>query len=130
MGTAWQYQPTNEIYKSGGELIGLLIETRAKGGNLLLNIGPKPDGDLPIEQEERLREIALWMFVNHEAIYSVRPWVVTNESDIWFTKKKDGDTVFAIRPRKRAVEIRPVEGTGLALGQSHGRHAGQRAWPE
>jgi len=96
MGTAWQYQPTNEIYKSGGELIGLLIETRAKGGNLLLNVGPKPDGDLPIEQEERLREIALWMFVNHESIYSVRPWVVTNENDIWFTKKKNEDTVFAL----------------------------------
>ena len=102
MGTAWQYQPTNEIYKSGGELIGLLIETRAKGGNLLLNVGPKPDGDLPIEQEERLREIALWMFVNHESIYSVRPWVVTNENDIWFTKKKNEDTVFAFVRGKEA----------------------------
>jgi len=102
MGTAWQYQPTNEIYKSGRELIGLLIETRAKGGNLLLNVGPKPDGDLPTEQEERLREIALWMFVNHEAIYSVRPWVVTNENDIWFTKKKNEDTVFAfVRGKER-----------------------------
>jgi alpha-L-fucosidase len=100
MGTAWQYQPTNEIYKSGGELIELLIETRAKGGNLLLNVGPKPDGDLPIEQEERLREIALWMFVNHESIYSVRPWVVTHENDIWFTKKKSEDTVFAFVPGK------------------------------
>jgi len=96
MGTAWQYQPTNEVYKTGGELIGLLIETRAKGGNLLLNIGPKPDGELPIEQEERLREIALWMFVNHESIYDVRPWVVTNENDVWYTKKKNEDTVFAI----------------------------------
>ena len=59
MGTAWQYQPTNEVYKTGGELIGLLIETRAKGGNLLLNIGPKPDGELPIEQEERLGDSPL-----------------------------------------------------------------------
>jgi len=96
MGTAWQYQPTNEVYKTGGELIGLLIETRAKGGNLLLNIGPKPDGELPIEQEERLREMALWMFVNHESIYDVRPWVVTNDNDVWYTKKKNEDTVFAI----------------------------------
>ncbi len=102
MGTSWQYQPTNETYKSGRELIGLLIETRAKGGNLLLNVGPKPDGELPIEQEERLREIALWMFVNHEAIYSVRPWVVTNENDIWFTKKKNEDTVYAfVRGKER-----------------------------
>jgi alpha-L-fucosidase len=96
MGTAWQYQPQNEVYKSGGQVISLLIETRAKGGNLLMNVGPKPDGELPIEQEERLREVALWMFVNQEAIYAVRPWTITNEQGIWFTKKKDADTLYAI----------------------------------
>jgi alpha-L-fucosidase len=96
MGTAWQYQPQNEHYKSGGELIRLLIQTRAKGGNFLLNVGPKPNGELPIEEEERLREIALWMFVNSEAIYAVRPWVITNEGDIWFTKKKGANTLYAI----------------------------------
>jgi alpha-L-fucosidase len=100
MGTAWQYQPQNEIYKSGGQLISLLVETRAKGGNLLLNIGPKPDGELAIEQEERLRELALWMFVNSEAIYGVRPWVITNEQDLWFTKKKDADTIYVVVKEK------------------------------
>ena len=94
MGTQWQYKPTNETYKSGGQLIATLIETRAKGGNLLLNVGPKPDGELPIEQEERLREVALWMFINSEMIYGVRPWVVTNENNYWFTKKKDEDTLY------------------------------------
>jgi alpha-L-fucosidase len=96
MGTAWQYQPQNEHYKSGGELIRLLIQTRAKGGNFLLNVGPKPNGELPIEEEERLREMALWMFVNSDAIYAVRPWVITNEDNIWFTKKKDTNTLYAI----------------------------------
>jgi alpha-L-fucosidase len=96
MGIGWQYQPQNEHYRSGGELIRMLIQTRAKGGNFLLNVGPKPNGELPIEEEERLREIALWMFVNSEAIYSVRPWVITNEGDIWFTKKKDSSALYAI----------------------------------
>lgn len=96
MGTAWQYQPQNESYKTGGQVIDILVETRAKGGNLLLNIGPKPDGELPIEQEERLREVALWMQVNQECIYKVRPWVITNEQNIWFTKAKEADTVYAI----------------------------------
>lgn len=96
MGTQWQYKPTNEEYKSGGELIRLLIETRAKGGNLLLNVGPKPDGELPIEQEERLREVALWMFVNGECIYGVRPWIITNEKDYWFTRRKNSDTLYVI----------------------------------
>ncbi len=95
MGQQWQYRPTNEQYKSGTELIDTLIETRAKGGNLLLNIGPKPDGELPIEQEGRLREIGLWNMVNGESIYAVRPWVITNEENIWFTRAKDSNTVYA-----------------------------------
>ena len=96
MGTGWQYKPTNEHYKSGTQLIELLIETRAKGGNLLLNIGPKPNGELAVEQEGLLREIALWNFVNSEAIYQVRPWRVPFEGDIWFTASKEDDTVYAI----------------------------------
>jgi alpha-L-fucosidase len=100
MGDGWQYQPTLENYKSGGQLIQMLIETRAKGGNLLLNVGPKPDGELPIEQEERLREIAEWMFVNGEAIYGVHPWAVVNEGDMWFTKKTNTDTVYAFVTQK------------------------------
>ncbi|MEK7407438.1 MAG: alpha-L-fucosidase [Acidobacteriota bacterium] len=119
MGAQWQYKPTNEVYKSGGELIGILIETRAKGGNLLLNVGPKPDGELPIEQEERLREIALWMFVNSEAVYGVRPWVITNEKDIWFTRKKNEDTVYAFVKEKerwpygqwKDITLRSVQAT-------------------
>jgi alpha-L-fucosidase len=95
MGDGWQYQPTLENYKSAGRLIEMLIETRAKGGNLLLDVGPKPDGELPIEQEERLREIAEWMFVNGEAIYGVRPWVTVNEGNVWFTQKRNTDTVYA-----------------------------------
>jgi len=125
MGTA-----QNEHYKSGGELIRMLIQTRAKGGNLLLNVGPKPNGELPIEEEERLREIALWMFVNSDAIYGVRPWVITNEGDIWFTKKKDSNTLYAIvesdSPWPRAIwkeftlhSIRATDKTEVSvLGQS------------
>ena len=96
MGSAWQYQPQNDHYKTGHQLIHSLVQTRAKGGNLLLNIGPKPNGELAIEQEERLREMALWMFVNSESIYAVRPWIITNEGDVWFTKKKDGSALYAI----------------------------------
>lgn len=96
MGTQWTYKPTNETYKSGTKLIQLLIETRAKGGNLLLNIGPKADGTIPEEQEARLQELGLWMFVNQEAIYSTRPWVVTNEGELWFTMAKDGGTLYVI----------------------------------
>ncbi len=95
MGTEWPWKPTNEEYKSGTKLIEIMIETRAKGGNLLLNIGPKPDGEIPIEQESRLREIAMWNFVNGEAVKNVRPWVITNENDVWFTRANNSNTVYA-----------------------------------
>ena len=64
---------------------------------------------MAIEQESRLREIALWMFVNGESIYAVRPWVITNEDDIWFTKKKDAANTIYARRRQPALEICRVE---------------------
>lgn len=95
MGTQWQYKPTNESYKTGTELIEKLIEIRAKGGNFLMNVGPKPDGEIPIEQEERLREIALWMYVNSEGIRNVRPVpTIIKDGDMWFTKGKDDNTAY------------------------------------
>ncbi len=99
MGTQWAWKPTNEEYKTGARLIELLIETRAKGGNLLLNVGPKPDGELPLEQEANLREIAAWNFINQEAVTGVRPWILPRENDIWFTWKPEEKTVFAILTR-------------------------------
>lgn len=95
IGTAWQYQPTNERYKSGSQLIELLIEARAKGGSLLLNVGPKANGALPSEQEDRLREMGAWYFINHESMDNVRSWVVSKEQNIYFTQKAPG-TLFAI----------------------------------
>jgi alpha-L-fucosidase len=127
MGTAWQYQPTNERYKSGKQLIELLIEARAKGGSLMLNVGPKPNGELPIEQEERLRELALWNFINQESMDSVRSWVVNKEGEIWFTKKGKR-TVYAFvtdewtEGLRRTFLLRSVKGSSATkvsvLGQN------------
>jgi len=96
MGASWMYQPQGDTYKSTRQLLETLIQTRAKGGNLLLDIGPKANGEIPTEEEDRLREMGLWMSVNSDCIYGVRPWVITNEGDAWFTKKKDEDTLYAI----------------------------------
>ncbi len=129
MGTQWQYRGTNEHYKSGTELINAWIETRAKGGNFLLNIGPKPNGEIPIEQEARLREMALWNMVNAEAVGSVRPWVITNEGEIWFTRERGGNAVYAFVPAtdwawgaQKSVllkSVRAQDGTAVrVLGQN------------
>jgi len=96
MGTQWQYKPTNENYKSGTEIIKKLIEIRAKGGNFLMNIGPKPNGEIALEQENRLRELALWMFVNEEAIKGVRPLPgIIKDGYLWFTQNENENAVYA-----------------------------------
>lgn len=129
MGTSWQFQPTNDPHKSGTEIIEMFIETRAKGGNLLLNVGPEPSGVIPQEQERLLRELALWNFVNGESVFSTRPWHVTRERGLWFTRAKDADTVYIHvtgRPwpygERKVVTVRSVKATEETtveiLGQS------------
>jgi alpha-L-fucosidase len=127
MGTDWQYKPTNDPQKSGTEMINMLIETRAKGGNLLLNIGPKPNGEIQIEQEALLRELALWNFVNEESVHAVRPFSIIKEGPVWFARSaKDSNTVYAFVPggnqwpygdRKELVfrQIKPSNATHVSI---------------
>lgn len=100
MGSQWQFKPTNESYKSGGTLIEMLIDIRAKGGNLLINMGPEPSGKIPFEQERRFREMALWMFINQESIHKVRPCPIIKEDGLWYTRSAaDKSTVYVFIPQ-------------------------------
>ena len=100
LGTQWNFKPTNEEYKSGGELIAMLIDIRSKGGNLLINMGPESSGRIPHEQERIFRELGLWMFVNREAIHDIRPCPVIREGDIKFTRcRDDARTVYVFIPQ-------------------------------
>ena len=100
LGTQWQYKPTNEDYKSGTKLIEMLIDIRAKGGNLLINMGPEPSGKIPFEQERTFRELALWMFINGEGIHNIRPCSVIKEGELWFTRSsKKEETVYVFIPQ-------------------------------
>ena len=95
LGDQWQYRPTNEKYKSAYDVISMLIETRAKGGNLLLNLGPTPDGEIPTEQAAIMNEVALWMFINQEAFDNTVPFTPIKENNTWFLQSRDGKAVYA-----------------------------------
>lgn len=95
LGWDWGYVPTDQ-YKSSASVIHILAEIVAKGGNLLLGIGPKPDGTLPTEVEQKLEEIGEWTLKNGDAIYNTRITPVYNDGKTWFTQSKDGKTVYAI----------------------------------
>jgi len=71
MGNSWSYVPNDE-YKSANKIIHMLTDIVSRGGNLLLNIGPSPDGDWDPNAYARLKEIGAWMKVNSEAIYGTR----------------------------------------------------------
>jgi alpha-L-fucosidase len=92
MGTSWSYKP-DDVYKPTRELLHLLIDVVAKGGNLLLNIGPTPEGTLPPEAVSRLGDIGDWMQVNAEAIHGTRAIAPYAEGNVRYTSK-DG-TVYA-----------------------------------
>lgn len=65
----WGYSKFDHDFKSVRQLVGLLVETASKGGNLLLNVGPMGDGAIPAESVNGLRGVGDWMRVNSSSIY-------------------------------------------------------------
>jgi len=82
MNRSWGYNVTDLDYKSSRDLITLLVRAASKGSNLLLNIGPQPNGELPALALQRLKDIGLWMKQHGESIYGTTrgeeyPWGVS-----------------------------------------------------
>ena len=95
MGDSWSYVP-NDNYKSVKTLIHMLCDVVAKGGNLLLNVGPDADGNLPKEALERMEAIGKWLEKNGYAIYGSRPLYPYCEGNVRYTQSKDGKHQYAI----------------------------------
>jgi alpha-L-fucosidase len=122
---SWGYV-TDMKYRSTGAIVTELIQTAARGGNLLLNISPMADGTIPSEQQTILGEIGHWLGTNGDAIYGTRPWSKPSEElqssggggragTVWFTTKGrdlyahligfqgDGAVIRSLAPGRPAV---------------------------
>ncbi|MGQ1889912.1 alpha-L-fucosidase [Thermophagus sp. OGC60D27] len=121
-GGGWSYTP-DATYMTGDEAVHLLIDVVVKGGNLLLNVAPGPNGDWQKGAYELLEKIGSWMKVNQEAIYGTRPLEPFKEDNIGMTQK-EGHAYFIYMDKEksgkmpRKVHIKahqPVSGASVTL---------------
>ena len=94
MGNSWSYVP-GDNYKSADQIISLLVKIVSRGGNLLMNIGPGPDGDWDPMAYERLQQIGAWIKINGEGIYNSASVAPYSEGNTFYTKLKDSNTIYA-----------------------------------
>ena len=123
-GGGWSYSP-NAVFMSGHKAIHMLTDIVAKGGNLLFNIAPSPEGEWQDGAYELLEDMGKWINVNGDAIYSTRAIAPYKEDKICYTNKKNTSTVYAIyradvneitMPTKIVVpSFKPKEGSKVEL---------------
>lgn len=108
IGTAWGYNPNERRLKSTRQLLHMLVRAAGMNANFLLNVGPKPDGTIQPEFQERLKEMGAWLGQYGESIYGTRggpvgprPWGVT-------TAKGSTVYVHVLDWPDRALVIPPV----------------------
>jgi alpha-L-fucosidase len=110
---------------SSDELIRMFCDTVSKNGNLLIGVGPRPDGTIPESQRAPLLGLGEWLQVNGAAVYGSRPWEVAESSSpdgtpLRFTLGGAGDDgkqdVFAMvlgEPRSRQISLPSVDGASV-----------------
>ena len=118
MATSWSFKP-DDTYKSTRTLVHMLVDVVSKGGNLLLNIGPGPDGNWHDAAYDRLAELGAWMALNGEAIYETRALPPYEESKVRFTRRADG-TAYAIYLADEGEERLPASVSITALTPASG----------
>ncbi|MBD0831913.1 alpha-L-fucosidase [Aestuariibaculum sediminum] len=106
-GGGWSYTP-NAKYMSAREGIQMLVDVVAKGGNLLLNIAPSPEGEWQQGAYDLLEAYGNWMDVNSSAIYGTKPIAPFKEDNICMTQNEKGN-VFLMYLAEEGEKTIPAE---------------------
>lgn len=100
MNDSWGFQHNDHNYKTANQVIRIFVDCLRMGGNLLLDIGPRADGTIPLEQVEILHELGRWTAKHKEAIYGSRPGIPTDYYYGPSTLSKDRKTLYLFLEHK------------------------------
>lgn len=100
----WGWVPRPR-WKSAQRVVNTLMEVVAKGGNLVLGIGPTAEGTIQPEAAERMQQIGLWLKRNGRAIYNTTTTPNYHQGNLWFTASKDGKKRFALLALPEGEEL-------------------------
>jgi len=92
----WAYRPKDRNFKSADLLIRSMVEIISRGGNLLLDVGPQPDGVIQTEFVERLETVGSWVGKNAAAIYGSTYGPIQGEPQYRTTARADSVYVFVL----------------------------------
>ena len=98
MNDSWGFQGNDKNYKTPNQIINILVDCISKGGNLLLDIGPKADGTIPDEQVNILNQLGRWTNKHAEAIYGTRAGIPADHFYGPTSLNKNGDILYLYLP--------------------------------
>ncbi|MFA7273796.1 MAG: alpha-L-fucosidase [Crocinitomicaceae bacterium] len=122
-GGGWSYTP-DATYMTGQQGVQMLVDIVAKGGNLLLNIAPSPEGEWQPGAYRLLDDFSQWMDINSEAIYSSKTLAPFKENNVCMTQQNNGNSYFFYLAKENETTMpaeihvrshQPVSGSTIML---------------
>jgi alpha-L-fucosidase len=108
----WAWKP-NDKMKSLQQCLSILSQTAGGNGNLLLNVGPMPDGRIEARQVTRLKEIGDWLKINGEAIYNTLGGPYDPTDAYATTRKENNIYLHVLKTDTAAIELKNIPGRNI-----------------
>lgn len=121
---SWGFRKKDKNFKSVQIVLNMLVDCMSKGGNLLLDIGPRADGTIPSEEVEVLRELGRWTSKHAEAVYGTRAGIPAGHVNAYTTLNKAGDILYVYLPY---APVESIQFSGLKSKIQRARVVGNGA---
>ena len=105
---SWGFNLQDDKHKSSKELIHLLVKSASYGSNLLLNVGPMPNGKIQTEHLKSLSEIGLWLDQYGETVYGTKAGILEPDNQLASTRKDRKVYLHVLDPEHNVIFLRDV----------------------